>query len=105
MSDFCFRLVAAAVRVMKVIMAIKDDFYDRHLKEQLAGPVVRLLLDNGPRYNLLNSTIRLFDLVRKVRSSYFLVLFYVSGCGRVCSRAKECSLVLIHVCVCSFVCV
>jgi hypothetical protein len=58
---------AAAVRVLKVLLAAKDDFYDRHVeKHNLLEPVAQLLLANGPRYNLLNSAIlELFDFIKK----------------------------------------
>ncbi|EFN53416.1 hypothetical protein CHLNCDRAFT_58505 [Chlorella variabilis] len=60
-------LVVAAVRFLRTALSMKDEFYNRYLiKNHLLGPVVAAFLDNGPRYNLLNSAcLELFEFIRK----------------------------------------
>ncbi|OWK10319.1 hypothetical protein Celaphus_00005597, partial [Cervus elaphus hippelaphus] len=50
----------------KRIIGLKDEFYNRYItKGNLFEPVVNALLDNGTRYNLLNSAvIELFEFIR-----------------------------------------
>jgi protein phosphatase-4 regulatory subunit 3 len=57
----------AGIRLFKTVVAMKDEFYNRHLvKYNLFDPIVSLFLANGPRYNLINSAIlELFDFIRK----------------------------------------
>uniref|UniRef100_A0A2K6EXN2 Protein phosphatase 4 regulatory subunit 3B n=1 Tax=Propithecus coquereli TaxID=379532 RepID=A0A2K6EXN2_PROCO len=58
--DFC------ALRFMRRIIGLKDEFYNRYItKGNLFEPVINALLDNGTRYNLLNSAvIELFEFIR-----------------------------------------
>ncbi|PSC74221.1 Serine threonine-phosphatase 4 regulatory subunit 3 isoform B [Micractinium conductrix] len=60
-------LAVAAVRFLRTALSMKDEFYNRYLvKNQLLKPVVAAFLDNGPRYNLLNSAcLELFDFIRR----------------------------------------
>lgn len=53
---------------MRRIIGLKDEFYNRYIiKGNLFEPVINALLDNGTRYNLLNSAIiELFEFVRVV---------------------------------------
>uniref|UniRef100_A0AC11AK16 Protein phosphatase 4 regulatory subunit 3B n=1 Tax=Ovis aries TaxID=9940 RepID=A0AC11AK16_SHEEP len=55
-----------ALRFMRRIIGLKDEFYNRYItKGNLFEPVVNALLDNGTRYNLLNSAvIELFEFIR-----------------------------------------
>jgi len=54
---------------MRKIIGLKEDFYNRYIvKGNLFKPVVQAFLDNGSRYNLLNSAvIELFEYVKLVR--------------------------------------
>uniref|UniRef100_A0A8C9S096 Serine/threonine-protein phosphatase 4 regulatory subunit 3 n=1 Tax=Scleropages formosus TaxID=113540 RepID=A0A8C9S096_SCLFO len=55
-----------ALRFMRRIIGLKDDFYNRYIiKGNLFEPVINALLDNGTRYNLLNSAIiELFEFIK-----------------------------------------
>uniref|UniRef100_S4R944 Serine/threonine-protein phosphatase 4 regulatory subunit 3-like central domain-containing protein n=1 Tax=Petromyzon marinus TaxID=7757 RepID=S4R944_PETMA len=55
-----------ALRFMRRIVGMKDELYNRYIiKGNLFDPVVRAFLNNGSRYNLLNSAvIELFDFIR-----------------------------------------
>ncbi|XP_033125942.1 serine/threonine-protein phosphatase 4 regulatory subunit 3A-like isoform X2 [Anneissia japonica] len=55
-----------AVRCMRRIISLKDDFYNRYIiKGKLFEPLVNAFLSNGNKYNLLNSAILdLFEFVR-----------------------------------------
>lgn len=59
-------LVVTAVRFLRACVALKDDFYNRHLtKFSLFGPLIDVFLANGNRYNLLNSAV--LDLMEFIR--------------------------------------
>ncbi|CAG9464867.1 unnamed protein product [Pedinophyceae sp. YPF-701] len=60
-------LVLAAVRFVRSVVGLKDEFYLRYItRNNLLEPLVELFLQNGERYNLLNSAIlELFDFIRK----------------------------------------
>lgn len=60
-------LAVAAVRFLRTALSMKDEFYYRYLvKNHLLEPVVAAFLENGPRYNLLNSAcLELFEFIRK----------------------------------------
>uniref|UniRef100_A0A4W3JP51 SMEK homolog 1 n=1 Tax=Callorhinchus milii TaxID=7868 RepID=A0A4W3JP51_CALMI len=55
-----------ALRFMRKIVGLKDEFYNRYImKAILFEPVVRAFLNNGSRYNLLNSAIiEMFEFIR-----------------------------------------
>uniref|UniRef100_G3U1F2 Protein phosphatase 4 regulatory subunit 3B n=1 Tax=Loxodonta africana TaxID=9785 RepID=G3U1F2_LOXAF len=59
-------LALCALRFMRRIIGLKDEFYNRYItKGNLFEPVVNALLDNGTRYNLLNSAVvELFEFIR-----------------------------------------
>uniref|UniRef100_A0A8C4XHG0 Serine/threonine-protein phosphatase 4 regulatory subunit 3 n=1 Tax=Erpetoichthys calabaricus TaxID=27687 RepID=A0A8C4XHG0_ERPCA len=59
-------LALCALRFMRRIVGLKDEFYNRYIiKGNLFEPVINALLDNGTRYNLLNSAvIELFEFIR-----------------------------------------
>lgn len=63
-----FFLSIGALRFMRRIIGLKDEFYNRYItKGNLFEPVINALLDNGTRYNLLNSAvIELFEFIRVV---------------------------------------
>ncbi|XP_002762787.1 protein PPP4R3C [Callithrix jacchus] len=59
-------LILCALRFMRRIIGLKDEVYNCYIiKGNLFGPVVNALLDNGTRYNMLNSAIlELFEYIR-----------------------------------------
>ncbi|XP_017933108.1 serine/threonine-protein phosphatase 4 regulatory subunit 3B-like [Manacus vitellinus] len=59
-------LALAALRFMRRMIGLKDDLYNRYIiLGNLFEPVVNALLDNGTRYNLLNSALlELFEFIR-----------------------------------------
>ncbi|NXA72370.1 P4R3B phosphatase, partial [Thryothorus ludovicianus] len=59
-------LALCALRFMRRIIGLKDEFYNRYItKGNLFEPVINALLDNGTRYNLLNSAVvELFEFIR-----------------------------------------
>lgn len=59
-------LALCALRFMRKIIGLKDDFYCRYIiKGSLFKPVVEAFLANGNRYNLLNSAIiELFEFIK-----------------------------------------
>ncbi|KAG8544105.1 hypothetical protein GDO81_023077 [Engystomops pustulosus] len=59
-------LALCALRFMRRIIGLKDEFYNRYIiRGNLFEPVINALLDNGTRYNLLNSAIiELFEFIR-----------------------------------------
>ncbi|KAM4771369.1 serine/threonine-protein phosphatase 4 regulatory subunit 3B isoform 1-T1 [Rhinophrynus dorsalis] len=75
-------LALCALRFMRRIIGLKDEFYNRYIiKGNLFEPVVNALLDNGTRYNLLNSAIiELFEFIRvediKSLTSHIVDNFY-----------------------------
>lgn len=60
-------LVLAAVRFIRAFVGAKDDFFNKHLtKRNLFEPIIQVFKENGPKYNLLNSSIiELFEFIRK----------------------------------------
>uniref|UniRef100_A0A6Q2YGU1 Serine/threonine-protein phosphatase 4 regulatory subunit 3 n=1 Tax=Esox lucius TaxID=8010 RepID=A0A6Q2YGU1_ESOLU len=59
-------LALCALRFMRRIIGQKDEYYNRYIiKGNLFEPVISTLLDNGTRYNLLNSAIiELFEFIK-----------------------------------------
>uniref|UniRef100_A0A8C1QNL6 Serine/threonine-protein phosphatase 4 regulatory subunit 3 n=1 Tax=Cyprinus carpio TaxID=7962 RepID=A0A8C1QNL6_CYPCA len=55
-----------ALRFMRKIIGLKDEFYNRYIMRNfLFEPVVKAFLNNGSRYNLINSAIiEMFEYVR-----------------------------------------
>lgn len=74
----CFQ---GALRFMRRIIGLKDEYYNRYIiKGNLFEPVINALLDNGTRYNLLNSAIiELFEFIKVVSRSINMsnTFFYV----------------------------
>ena len=58
----------AALRLVRRVIGLKDEFYNRYLvKGDLFAPVVAAFKVNGDKYNLLNSAmIEMFDFIRVV---------------------------------------
>ncbi|KAG8307799.1 SMEK 2, suppressor of mek1 (Dictyostelium) [Homalodisca vitripennis] len=61
-------LVLCALRFMRKIIALKDEFYNRYIvKGNLFSPVVDAFLRNNGRYNLLDSAIlEMFEYIKLV---------------------------------------
>ncbi|XP_057197767.1 serine/threonine-protein phosphatase 4 regulatory subunit 3B isoform X1 [Triplophysa rosa] len=59
-------LALCALRFMRRVIGLKDEYYNRYIVEgNLFEPVINALLDNGTRYNLLNSAIiELFEFIK-----------------------------------------
>ncbi|KAF6767780.1 hypothetical protein AHF37_06055 [Paragonimus kellicotti] len=59
-------LVLAALRLLRRVIHMKEEFYNRYLiKNNLFKPVIKLFVANGHRYNLIDSAIiELFDYIR-----------------------------------------
>uniref|UniRef100_G1U0U3 Protein phosphatase 4 regulatory subunit 3C n=1 Tax=Oryctolagus cuniculus TaxID=9986 RepID=G1U0U3_RABIT len=59
-------LLLCAIRFMRRMIGLKDELYNRYIIQgNLFEPVVKALLDNGTRYNMLNSAIiELFEYIR-----------------------------------------
>ncbi|XP_072812303.1 protein PPP4R3C [Vicugna pacos] len=59
-------LILCALRFMRRMIGLKDELYNHYIiKGNLFEPVVNALLDNGTRYNMLNSAvIELFEYIR-----------------------------------------
>uniref|UniRef100_A0A3B5L524 Serine/threonine-protein phosphatase 4 regulatory subunit 3 n=1 Tax=Xiphophorus couchianus TaxID=32473 RepID=A0A3B5L524_9TELE len=59
-------LALCALRFMRRIVGLKDEFYNRYIMRNfLFEPVVKAFRNNGSRYNLLNSAmIEMFEYVR-----------------------------------------
>uniref|UniRef100_A0A8C6TVW6 Serine/threonine-protein phosphatase 4 regulatory subunit 3 n=1 Tax=Neogobius melanostomus TaxID=47308 RepID=A0A8C6TVW6_9GOBI len=59
-------LALCALRFMRRIIGLKDEFYNRYIMRNfLFEPVIKAFLNNGSRYNLINSAIiEMFEYVR-----------------------------------------
>lgn len=57
-----------ALRFMRKIVALKDEFYNRYIiKGNLFAPVVDAFVSNNGRYNLLDSAIlEMFEFIKLV---------------------------------------
>lgn len=67
---------------MRRIIGLKDEYYNRYIiKGNLFEPVINALLDNGTRYNLLNSAIiELFEFIKVVCKSTKVTLTSLCFC-------------------------
>lgn len=56
---------------MRRIIGLKDEFYNRYIMRNfLFEPVIKAFLNNGSRYNLMNSAIiEMFEYVRVVSAA------------------------------------
>ena len=61
--------ISGALRFMRKIIALKDDFYNRYIiKGNLFAPVIDAFISNNGRYNLLDSAIlEMFEFIKLVR--------------------------------------
>lgn len=77
---------SGALRFMRRIIGLKDEFYNRYIMRNfLFEPVIKAFLNNGSRYNLMNSAIiEMFEYVRVVSIAIsglqvFLCFFFLVG--------------------------
>ncbi|KAI4801928.1 hypothetical protein KUCAC02_019795 [Chaenocephalus aceratus] len=65
-SQHAFLAPVSALRFMRRIIGLKDEFYNRYIMRNfLFEPVIKAFLNNGSRYNLMNSAIiEMFEYVR-----------------------------------------
>ena len=65
-DDYLFSL--GALRFMRKIIALKDEFYNRYIiKGNLFAPVIDSFVSNNGRYNLLDSAIlEMFEFIKLV---------------------------------------
>lgn len=66
--EHCVSPCTGALRFMRRIIGLKDEFYNRYIMRNfLFEPVIKAFLNNGSRYNLMNSAIiEMFEYVRVV---------------------------------------
>ncbi|XP_077522729.1 serine/threonine-protein phosphatase 4 regulatory subunit 3 flfl isoform X3 [Amblyomma americanum] len=85
-SKFTF-LVLCALRFMRRIVGLKDEFYNRYIiNGNLFGPVVDAFRQNNGRYNLLDSAVlELFEFIR-VDDVKSLCLHVVERYGKVLDK-------------------
>jgi len=67
-SDLKCALFTASLRLLRRMIGLKDEFYNRYIvKNDLLKPVREAFIANGQRYNLFNSAvIELFEFIRTV---------------------------------------
>lgn len=77
-------LVLCALRFMRKIIALKDDFYNRYIiKGNLFAPVIDAFIRNNGRYNLLDSAIlEMFEFI-KLEDIKVLMSHVVENYGKV----------------------
>lgn len=77
-------LVLCALRFMRKIIALKDDFYNRYIiKGNLFAPVIDAFIRNNGRYNLLDSAIlEMFEFI-KLEDIKALMSHVVENYGKV----------------------
>lgn len=70
---------SGALRFMRRIIGLKDEFYNRYIMRNfLFEPVVKAFLNNGSRYNLMNSAIiEMFEYVRVVSIALWFCLSFI----------------------------
>lgn len=75
-------LVLCALRFMRKIIALKDEFYNRYIvKGNLFAPVIDAFIANNGRYNLLDSAIlEMFEFIKLVRG-FYLIFFTSAPCA------------------------
>jgi len=73
-------LVLAALRLLRKVIALKDDLYNRYIvKGNLFGPVIDTFMRNKGRYNLLDSAIvELFEFMKAVIRNCYVCLNFVN---------------------------
>ena len=67
----CLMYILASLRFCRRIVGLKNEFYNRYIvRNNLFAPIIKAFIDNGQRYNLINSAIlELFEYIRSVSIS------------------------------------
>ncbi|NXA74054.1 P4R3B phosphatase, partial [Thryothorus ludovicianus] len=83
-------LALCALRFMRRIIGLKDEFYNRYITlGNLFEPVVNAMLDNRNRYNLLNSALlELFEFIR-MQDIKFLIAHIVENFSDALESLKD----------------
>lgn len=65
-----------ALRFMRKIVALKDEFYNRYIiKGNLFAPVIDALVKNNGRYNMMDSAIcEMFEHIRSVMNDDNIII-------------------------------
>nr|SVE73405.1 EOG090X01QS [Daphnia atkinsoni] len=82
-------LVLSALRFLRKIISLKDEFYNRYIvKSNLLSPVVDAFLRNNGRYNLLDSAIlELFEFI-KIEDIKSLCVYVVDTFGKALDKVE-----------------
>nr|CAG4641485.1 EOG090X01QS [Eurycercus lamellatus] len=82
-------LVLSALRFLRKIISLKDEFYNRYIvKSNLLAPVVDAFLRNNGRYNLLDSAIlELFEFI-KMEDIKSLCVYVVDTFGKALDKVE-----------------
>lgn len=79
--EYCYILIVilGALRFMRKIIALKDEFYNRYIiKGNLFAPVIDAFVMNNGRYNLLDSAIlEMFEHIKLVSLKRQFALYRV----------------------------
>ncbi|XP_021946335.1 serine/threonine-protein phosphatase 4 regulatory subunit 3A isoform X4 [Folsomia candida] len=72
-------LVLGALRLLRKVLSLKDDLYNRYIiKGNLFKPVIDALIRNKGRYNLLDSAIvEMFEFIRAVMEDIKLLVSHI----------------------------
>ena len=64
----CISFSLASLRFCRKIIGLRDESYYHYLiKHDLFGPIVKTLVSNGDRYNMVNSAIlEMFEFIKTV---------------------------------------
>jgi len=70
------RYFLGALRFMRKIVALKDEFYNRYIiKGNLFAPVIDALVKNNGRYNMMDSAIcEMFEHIRSVMNDDNIII-------------------------------
>jgi len=66
------------LRFVRKLVGCHDRYFDNHIvSENLLLPIVELFLQNGDKYNLLNSTVlELFEFIGDIKQTRFALIKY-----------------------------
>ena len=74
---FLYYFLLAALRLCRKVVGLKDDSYNHYIvKHDLFAPIVKTLVTNGDRYNMVNSAI--LEMFEFIKSVSIHVLVFVS---------------------------
>lgn len=78
---------------MRRIIGLKDEFYNRYIMRNfLFEPVIKAFLNNGSRYNLMNSAIiEMFEYVRVVSIAQLLFAQILTDQQNIIGHVISCS--------------